>query len=445
MKHRRALRTAFTATAVTAAAALLLSGCAGGGSLQSSSGGSGASGWNKPTASLKGVTLTFGGGTTTDAGVKEVEAAFSKATGVKFKTTVYPDPYEQSLLTKVAAGDKPDLAAWQPTSSELAPLQPSKNLLPMTGAPWLSKIDPSIRDVTGFDGKTRYGALITSPSLMGVYYNKQVFAKYGITSVPKTYDEMVADAKKIKAGGGVAFEEAGGDQWPTQYGVQVQLSEASKAGLWTRINTNEEQFTSPTILDAIKRYQSLFTQGLENPDYKTTTFVQQSAALLSGKAAMATQVNALVLQMQQTASTAQIDKAIGWFPISGSGDLAMNIPDNKNGIVVFNTGDAKREAAAKQFLNFWMTTGYKGYIDALKTVSIEPAVATPAGVPQVVTTISKSVGGSAGSMQSDAIANPDLYINLANMLHGTETPQQVAATTQKQFAQFAQAQGAKGF
>ena len=48
-------------------------------------------------------------------------------------------------------------------------------------------------------------------------------------------------------------------------------------------------------------------------------------------------------------------------------------------------------------------------------------------------------------MQSLAIANPDLYINLANMLQGTVTPEEVASTTQKQFEQFAKAQGAEGF
>lgn len=438
------LRTATAAAAVTAAAALFLSGCAGGGSLQSG-GDSSSSGWNKPTASLKGVTLTYGGGTTVDAGIKQVQAAFTKATGAKFKKVVYPDPYEQTLLTKVAAGDKPDLAGWQPTTSELTPLQPAKNLLPMTGAPWLNKVDPATRDVAGFFDKTRYAAIVTSPSVIGVYYNKQVFQKYGITSTPKNFDEMLADAKKIKAAGGTAFEDAVGDQWPTQWTVQVQLAEAAKSGLWSRLNTNKEQFTSPTILNAIKQYKSMVDQGLYNKDIKTTTFVQQSDALLKGKAAMAIQVNALVLQMQQTASTEQIDKSIGWFPISKSGTTAMNIPDNKNGVVAFKTGDAKREAAAKQFLNFWMTTDYKSYIGALKTVSIEPSVPTPDGVPEVVQTIAKSVGGSAGSMQSDAIANPDLYINLANMVQGTQTPEQVAETTQKQFAGFAQAQGVKGF
>jgi raffinose/stachyose/melibiose transport system substrate-binding protein len=48
-------------------------------------------------------------------------------------------------------------------------------------------------------------------------------------------------------------------------------------------------------------------------------------------------------------------------------------------------------------------------------------------------------------MQALAIANPDLYIFLADMIQGTKTPEEVAQATQDQFAQLAKAQGAEGF
>ena len=48
-------------------------------------------------------------------------------------------------------------------------------------------------------------------------------------------------------------------------------------------------------------------------------------------------------------------------------------------------------------------------------------------------------------MQALAVANPDLYLNLADMIQGTKTPEQVAQATQDQFAQLAKAQGVTGF
>ncbi|WP_454051771.1 hypothetical protein [Cellulomonas sp. Marseille-Q8402] len=78
----------------------------------------------------------------------------------------------------------------------------------------------------------------------------------------------------------------------------------------------------------------------------------------------------------------EIDDTLGWFPISGEGTVATTIPDNKNGIVVFRTGDAEREAAAKQFLTFLMTDYYPTFIEDGGLVSIEPDVENPETVPQ---------------------------------------------------------------
>lgn len=435
--------TIFKSVAIAAAASLIFTGCATGGGGGSATDGKAV--WNDPTASLEGVTLTFGGGAVSDAGLTQVMDAFTEATGVKFEKVAYPDPYEQSLLTKVAVGDMPDLAAWQPTTSQLTTLQPSKNLLSIDDAPWLDDLDPAVKDVAGFIGDTRYAALVTSPSVMGVYYNKALFAEYGITETPADWDEFIADAQSIKEQGGVPFYEAGGDMWPTQWWPQVQLAEEAQDGLWDRVNTNDEQFTSPAIVGAITEYQTLIEDGLFNEDIKTGTVVEQANAILNGDAAMAVQVNALLLQMQSVSDTATIDANVGWFPISSDGNVATSIPDNKNGVVAFHTGDAKQEAAAAQFLNFWMTTDYADYIEAASAVSIRSDVDSPAGVPEVAGLISASLGSSVGSMQSLAAANPDLYLNLAKMIQGTQTPEQVAEATQKQFDGLAQAQGLEGF
>jgi raffinose/stachyose/melibiose transport system substrate-binding protein len=69
----------------------------------------------------------------------------------------------------------------------------------------------------------------------------------------------------------------------------------------------------------------------------------------------------------------------------------------------------------------------------------------PAGVPQALQDVHNSLGDSVGSMQALAVANPDLYIFLADMIQGTKTPEEVAQATQDQFAQLAKALGAEGF
>jgi raffinose/stachyose/melibiose transport system substrate-binding protein len=429
-----------------AAAALLtlgLAACSDPGSQTSTT--DSATSWPDPTTKLDGVTLTIWAAQNSNTVPAKVIDGFQKATGATVKVVTVPDPYEQGVETKVATGDKPDLAFWQPTASMLTTINAKTNLQPLTGAPWLSKLDPKLRDITGLLGDTRYAALVTSPAVEGVYYNKQVFAANGVSGTPKNFDDLIALARTLKGKGVTPFYEMGADRWATQWWVQVQLADAAKSGLWDRINTGKEKFTDPTVLSAITKYQSLISEGLFNKDIKTATFADQGAALLDGKAAMAMQVDSFFGELQAKADTATLNQKIGFFPISPTGNVGTFIPDQSNALVAFKTGDAKRESAARQLLAYWMGPGYADFLADRNTVSLEPGVPSPAPVPQALLDVNASVSSAVGSMQALAVANPDLYINLADMIAGTMTPEQVAKATQDQFAQLAKAAGAAGF
>jgi raffinose/stachyose/melibiose transport system substrate-binding protein len=404
-----------------------------------------AAGWAEPTASLSGVKLTVWAAQNSNTMPKKVVESFEKATGASVEVVTIPDPYEQSIQTKVATGDKPDLAFWQPTASMLTAINAKANLQPLTDAPWLSKMAPELRDITGILDSTRYAALITSPAVEGVYYNKEVFAANGITETPKNFDDMVTVARSLKAKGVTPFFEMAGDRWATQWWVQIQLADAAKNGLWDKINTKQETFSSPVVLDTIKKYKALVDEGLFNADIKTAKFEDQGAALLAGNAAMAVQVNSFFGQLQAKSDTATLDQKIGFFPISPSGKVGTFIPDQTNALVAFRTGDDKREAAARQLLAYWMGPGYQEFVTDRNTVSLQPAIANPPGVPKALLDVHAALPTAVGSMQALAVANPDLYINLADMIVGTMTPEEVAKATQDQFAQLAKAAGAPGF
>lgn len=433
--------------ATVAAVALALSACsdptAGGGAPDQ--GDAGAAVWPQQTADLAGTTLTVWAAQNSNTMPTEVAAAFEAATGASVEIITIPDPYEQGIQTKVATGDKPDLAFWQPTASMLTALNARTNLQPLDNAPWLGRYSPELRDITGILDDTRYAALITSPAVEGVYYNKEVFAAHGITETPKTWDQFIELGRKLKAEGQTPFFEMAADRWGTQWWVQVQLADAAADGLWDRVNAGEEKFTDPTILEAIKTYKSLIDEGLFNKDIKTATFEDQGDALLAGDAAMVIQVNSFFGQLQAKAKPEELNAKIGFFPISPSGNVGTFIPDQANALVAFKTGDAKRESAARQLLSFWLGEGYAGFVKDRDTVSLQTGVSNPGTVPQALLDVHASLGDSVGSMQALAVANPDLYIYLADMIQGTTTPEQVAQQTQDQFGQLARAQGIKGF
>lgn len=438
----RIFRAALAAATVTA----VLAGCSANnpGADSGSGSGTGAVTWNDPTASLAGVTLTYWTATQTATMADGVIKAFEEKTGAKINKVIIPDVYETNAPTKLATGDKPDLATWQPTGSMLALLQPATGLQQLDGAPWLAQQSPAIRELGKVDGHN-YAAFVNVPSTLGIFYNKQVFADAGITDTPKNFQELLTDAATIKGKGVAPFFGAAGDQWPTQWWPQVLLAEQSKAGLWDKVNANQEKFTDPTILNAITQFKKMNDDGLFNSDNKTSKYAESGPALLDGKAAMVLQLTSFTSLLQSTADTATINDKIGWFPISQDGNVATSVPGGDNALVAMKTGDAKREAAARQFLTFWLQTWYADYVKAAGAVSSEPAVATPDTVPQVAKDATAALDTAAGSMQQNAAVNPDFYVNLANMVNGTMTPEQVAQTTQSQFAQLAQALGVQGF
>ncbi|MFK4761631.1 ABC transporter substrate-binding protein [Microbacterium sp. ZW T5_45] len=430
--------------AAVATSAIVLAGCSDPGA--GSGGDAAPADWPAQDADLNGVSLTIWAAQNSNTVPDSVVAGFEELTGADVEVVTIPDPYEQSVQTKVASGDKPDLAFWQPTASMLTALNASTNLQPLDGAPFIDSYTSDVRDITGILDDTRYAALISTPAVQGVYYNKQVFADAGITELPTDWESFLEVARTLKTSGVTPFFDfGGGTPWATQWWVQVQLADAAKDGLWDRVNSGEEKFTDATIQGAIDEYAALIDEGLFNADLKTATFEDQGAAILDGSAAMAVQVNSFFGQLQSLADTDELDEKIGFFPISPTGNVGTFIPDQSNALVAFKTDDAKREAAARQLLTYWLGDGYSDFVEAQATPSLQDGVDTPAGVPQALLDVSASLGTSVGSMQALAIVNPDLYLNLGDMIQGTKTPVEVAQTSQDQFAQLAKAIGAAGF
>lgn len=439
------------AVAIVAAMGMMLAGCSN--PTASSSGSVDTSGdyWAAPTTKLDGVELKMWVPQAANKIPVSVVEEFEKATGAKVDLETIPDPYEQNVQTKVTTGDVPDLALWQPTKSMLAGFVAQDKLQVLDDAPWIDDYEPGIADAGGVVDGTRYGTLFASPGVMGVFYNKEVFQKAGITDTPKGWDEMVEAAKKIKdaniPGVDSPLFEMGGSQWGTQYAVQIQLAEAAKEGLWDRVNTGKEKFTDKTIQTAVDNYKALFDEGLYNKDAGSAKNDAQAQALWEGKTGMMIGVTVMFDMVAALADNdkAALDQKIGYFPLSTDGNIATVIPDANNGVVAFKSGDSKRESAARQLINYWLTDGYKGFVENQNGVSVISKVESSNTVPQALLDSAAAIADGVGSMQSLAIANPDLYINLADMINGTKGPKDVTKATQDQFAQLAKAQGASGF
>ncbi len=248
----------------------------------------------------------------------------SRASGRRPAPTVevvtIPDPYEQGIQTKVATGDKPDLAFWQPTASMLTAINARTDLQPLDDAPWLERTDPDLRDITGLLDGTRYAALVTSPAVEGVYYNKEVLAAAGITTPPKNFDEMVAAGRTLKAAGVTPFYEMGGDRWATQWWVQVQLADAAQRRAVGPGEHRPGEVHRPDDPRRDQAVQGADRRGAVQHRHQDRRHSRTRARRCSpARPAMVVQVNSFFGQLQAKADTPELDQKIGFFPIAPVG------------------------------------------------------------------------------------------------------------------------------
>jgi len=102
--------------------------------------------------------------------------------------------YENILKVKMAANDLPDVF----DTHGWAVIRYGKFLADLRNEPWAKDLTDTIKPVvTDKDGKVE--ALVMSEAKDGISYNAEILDKYGITP-PKTFDELMADAEKIKTG-----------------------------------------------------------------------------------------------------------------------------------------------------------------------------------------------------------------------------------------------------
>ncbi|WP_220183279.1 ABC transporter substrate-binding protein [Sphaerisporangium album] len=272
---------------IAVAGALLAAASACGGE-DTNAGGGGASN------SAEAVTLTYWAsnqGPSVDADKQILQPEldkFQQQTGIKVNVEVVPwADLLNRILAATTSGKGPDVVNIGNTWS--ASLQATGAFLPMddtvlTGLGGKERfLGPSLA-AAGAAGKPPVGVPIYGMTY-GLYYNKKMFADAGIDKPPATWDELVADGKKLTKDGkwGLAVEGASVSEnshhafiFGQQHGGD--LFDAS----------GKPQFDSPQNVAAIKQYLDLMAvHKIVNPsnaEYANGTEAVQD--FVNGKAGM---------------------------------------------------------------------------------------------------------------------------------------------------------------
>ncbi|MBB4568847.1 ABC transporter substrate-binding protein [Rhizobium leucaenae] len=130
-----------------------------------------------------------------------------------------------------------------------------------------------------------------------IYYNKKLFQKAGITQEPKTYEELLADAEKLKTAGIPAFTFGGSVNWHVMRLMDVLLETKCGADKHDALMAMKTDWTKePCATDAFTEFAKW------TKDYTLKPFMgisnQQSYTLfVAGRAAMMLEGDWLVSQL----------------------------------------------------------------------------------------------------------------------------------------------------
>jgi len=212
---------------------------------------------------------------------------FEKQTGIKVKLEVVPwSDLLNRLLAAATSGQGPDVVNIGNTWS--ASLQATDALVPFDDATLekvggKSRFVPAALAASGAEGKPPTAVPLYSLAY-SLYYNKKMFADAGIANPPATWEELVADGKKMTKGGkwGLAIEGAHISEnshhafaFSQQYG-----------GEWFD-KSGKATFATPQNAQAIKRYiDFIATDKIANPGNAEYAQNQSVADFASGKAGM---------------------------------------------------------------------------------------------------------------------------------------------------------------
>lgn len=122
-------------------------------------------------------------------------------------------------------------------------------------------------------------------NIEGIFYNKKIFAEHNIT-VPTTYDQLLADAAKLKAAGITPISASGATGWTLARWIGILLYRELGPTAMQQIQDGKAKLTDPQYVKAAQQVADLgkagyFSSGITSLDYNSAV-----GQFLTGKSAM---------------------------------------------------------------------------------------------------------------------------------------------------------------
>jgi raffinose/stachyose/melibiose transport system substrate-binding protein len=365
-----------------------------------------------------------------DAMAKDFQA---KNPGVTIKITpLENEAFKAKLTTVTQAGQPPDL--FQSWGGGTLKQQVDAGLvkdITADVAPWIGNITPAALVPYQIDGKV-YG-IPWDIGMVGFWYNKDLFARAGVTTPPATWTDLLDTVRKLKAAGVTPIALAGKDKWPGHYywaylAVRVAGLDALRQA------AVDGSFDGPGFVAAGQRLKELvdlqpFQNGFLGAEYGTPD--GQAAAMGNGEAAMELMGQwAPTVEGTSSNSKKGIGDKLGFFPfpaVEGGVGAATEVFGGGNGFAVGKDAPP----ATLEFLKFFLDVDNQRTATATGAVlpttkGAEDAIKDP-NLAVVAEALSTATGFQLYLDQAYAPAvGQQVNDSVAELIAGKATPEQVA-------------------
>jgi raffinose/stachyose/melibiose transport system substrate-binding protein len=359
MKFTKTGRRRVALVAASTAGALVFAGCSAGSLGSSDAGGQ---------AGATEITFLHGATETEVASAEAVAKAFTAANpNITIKHDTRPGGSEGDNLvkTRLATGEMAEVFIYN-NGSLLQAIKPEQNLTPLDDQPWAGQLDELFAASSkGADGKL-YGAPWGTAFGGGVLYNRPVYEKLGL-EVPKTWDEFMANNKKIKEAGGIApVEQTYGETWTSQLFVlgDYYNVEAAVPNFAADYTANKAKYaTTPEALAGFEHIQEVKDAGYFNKDFASAKLNDGVKAIATGAAANYPQLGGTAANIENVAPG--MSKNVGFFALPGddASKNGMTVWPGTSAMYIPKSVEGDKLDAAKKLVEFATTQqGCDAYI-----------------------------------------------------------------------------------
>ena len=198
------------------------------------------------------------------------------------------------------------------------------------------------------DGK-QWG-IPTTYSFWGVFYRKDIFEKLGI-AVPKTWEEFVAAAKKLKENDIIPFTIGTKDVWTPAGWFDILNMRINGYDFHMQLMDGKVPYTDERVKEVFAKWKELVDGKFYLPNNTTYSWQEGLSFLLNGKAAMI-----LIGSFLGQAVPADMKDKIGFFPFP---TIKPDVPAGEDAPVdsMHIPAKAKNKAGARKFLEYIATPG----------------------------------------------------------------------------------------